>query len=90
MHNESEGYYDETEAYRRQRQAELNAAAAERAALGQEYGQVWSTDELRADFEVLGFMAPYVVVRCRADKQKGSLEFQGSPRYYFLFKNDTK
>jgi hypothetical protein len=50
MHNESEGYDDETEAYRRQRQAELNAVVADRTALEQQYGQVWSVDELRAEF----------------------------------------
>jgi hypothetical protein len=90
MHNESEGYYDETEAYRRKRQAELNMAAEDRAALERQYGQVWSTDELRAEFEVLGFMAPLVVVRRLSDNKKGSLEFQGSPRWYFNFVIDEE
>jgi hypothetical protein len=90
MHHESEGYDDETESYRRQRQAELNADAADRTALEQQYGQVWSVDELRAEFEVLGCMAPFVVVKRRSDGKMGSLEFQGSPRYDFSFKADTK
>ena len=85
MHNEADGYHDETETYRRARQEELNAAAAERANLVQQYGQVWSTEELGTDFEVKGFMAPYVVVVRRSDGQRGSLEFQDSPRYYFNF-----
>jgi hypothetical protein len=37
------------------------------------------------DFQVLGFLAPYVVVRRRSDGRKGSLEFQHNPRFYFGF-----
>ena len=46
---------------------------------------MWSTDQLSDDFEVLGFMAPLVVVRRRSDGRKGSLEFQHGPRFYFNF-----
>ena len=42
-------------------------------------GRKWTTDELRAEFEVLGFAAPFVVVRRRLDGQRGSLEFTHSP-----------
>jgi hypothetical protein len=45
----------------------------------------WNTQELQRDFEVLGFQAPYVVVRRKADGQKGSLEFANRPREYFNF-----
>ncbi len=75
---------DPTEAIRRQRLAEINAEPGSRKALEAEHGQVWDTDELRRDFEVIGFMAPLVVVRRKADGVKGSLEFQhGPPRLYF-------
>ncbi len=76
---------DETEEIRRVMQAEINAEAADRAALEEVQGQVWDTDELRRDFEVLGFMAPFVVVKRKADGVKGSLLFQHSPRFYFNF-----
>jgi hypothetical protein len=76
---------DDTEDYRRQRQAELHAAQAERQTLEQRYGQVWDADELREQFSVLGFRAPFVVVQRKADGQRGSLEFQAFPRYYFNF-----
>ena len=76
---------DETEPFRRQRIAEINAEPSERAALEAQYGQVWNTEELSRDFEVVGFMAPYVVVRRKSDGQKGSLEFRHSPRFYFNF-----
>jgi hypothetical protein len=34
-------------------------------------------------------MAPLVVVKRKADGKKGSLEFQGSPRFYFNFEAYT-
>ena len=81
---------DVTEPIRRQRLAEINAEPGSRASLEAQYGQVWNTDELGRDFEVLGFMAPYVVVRRNGDGVKGSLEFQHSPRFYFNFVADRR
>lgn len=46
-------------------------------------GQVWDTKQLTEEFEVLGFAAPFVVVKRRSDGQKGSLEFTHRPRFYF-------
>jgi hypothetical protein len=47
---------------------------------------VWDTQRLAQDFEVIGFLAPLVVVRRKADGMKGSLEFRhGPPRLYFNF-----
>lgn len=80
---------DPTEQYRRARQAELNNEAGNRAELEALYGQVWSTDELRASqWEVIGFMAPYVAVRDKVTGKKGTLEFQHSPRFYFNLQED--
>ena len=76
---------DPTEAIRRERLAEINAVPNSRDALEAEHGRVWDTDQLRQDFEVVGFLAPLVVVRRKADGVKGSLEFQHSPRFYFRF-----
>lgn len=76
---------DATETIRRKRLVEINAEPAGRETLTAEYGRVWDTAELGVEFEVLGFMAPYVVVRRIADGRKGSLEFQHSPRLYFNF-----
>jgi hypothetical protein len=77
---------DPTENIRRTRLAEINLEPNSRAALEAQYGQVWDTSELSADFEVLGFMAPLVAVRRKSDGKKGSLEFQHQPRFYFNFK----
>ncbi len=76
---------DETEDIRKQMLVEINAAPGSREYLEHKHGQVWTTSELSADFDVLGFMAPLVVVRRKFDNQKGSLCFQASPRFYFGF-----
>jgi len=76
---------DQTESIRRQRIAEINAQPGSREALAAEYGQVWDTSELQRDFNVLGFMAPFVVAIRKSDKVKGSLEFQHDPRLYYNF-----
>lgn len=82
---------DPTEEVRRNRLAELSGAVesqnptTERQRLEAQHGQVWDTPELSNDFEVIGFMAPYVVARRKSDGRKGSLEFQHMPRFYFIF-----
>jgi hypothetical protein len=62
---------DPTEQARRQRLAEINIGPGSREALEAEHGQVWDTTGLSGEFEVLGFMAPFVVMR-RSDGQKVS------------------
>ena len=66
-----------------ERLSEINAQRGSREALEAQYGQVWTTDELSKDFEVLEFTAPLVLVRRKSDAKQGSLEFQSSPRFYF-------
>ncbi len=79
---------DPTEAIRRNELAQINAAPGSREALEAQHGQVWDTQELQRDFQVLGFLAPYTIVSRRSDGAKGSLQFQGSPRFYFNFMAD--
>ena len=85
---------DETADLRRARLVTIKSAVesmdadTERKRLESQYGQVWDTAQLSEDFEVLGFMAPFVVVRRRSDGRKGSLEFQHAPRFYFNFALD--
>jgi hypothetical protein len=80
---------EHADAIRRKLVVEINHQPNIREALETQHGKVWNTDELRADFEVLGFGAPLVVVRRRADLVKGSLYFQHTPRFYFGFQADT-
>ncbi len=60
--------------------------AAWRDKLEAEHGQVWDTDQLREDFNVVGFMAPFVSVRRKSDGAEGTLEFTHMPRFYFDFR----
>jgi len=79
---------DPTEAARREMVQEINSNAGPRAELEREHGQVWDTTEMQRDFEPIGFVAPFIVVRRRADGIKGSLTFQHSPRLYYGFQAD--
>ena len=76
---------DPTEGTRRVLMVALSGDAGDRAALEAKYGQVWTTDELQSDFEVLGFMAPFAHVRRRADGVEGTVMFRPNPRFYFSF-----
>lgn len=80
---------DSTESIRRALLEEMRASGpASRESLEAAYGRVWDTDQLTTEFEVLGFLAPFVVVRRRSDARKGSLSFQHHPRLYFDFIED--
>ena len=46
-------------------------------------GQTWTTDQLRAEFIVEGFLAPLVVVTRKSTGERGSLAFTHNPRLYF-------
>jgi hypothetical protein len=76
---------DPTENARRQMLSEINAEPGSREYLTAKHGQVWDTSELSEDFEVIGFMAPLIVVVRKSDRQKGSMMFQANPRFYFGF-----
>ncbi len=79
------------EQFRRQEVSRINnevqseEKSDERMRLEEKYGEVWDTAELQKDFDVTGFLAPYVDVRRKSDGMTGSLEFQHSPRLYFNF-----
>jgi hypothetical protein len=89
---------DETEGIRRILVSEINGAVesnseeTERARLEKIHGvgNVWDTDEISKNFEIIGFMAPFCVVRRRSDDVKGSVEFQHNPRFYFNFEKDSR
>ena len=66
----------------------LNIEPVDRTMLEQRYGEVWNAVQLGRDFQVLGFMAPFVVVRRKSDNKTGSLEFQHHPRFYFNWRED--
>jgi len=79
---------DETESIRRH-MLETGQPAGDLAQQDPWFQKRWTTEELRAEFEVIGFMAPFVAVRRKADGKKGSMEFVHSPRVYFNFMEDN-
>lgn len=56
------------------------------ADLTNDEGRKWTTQEMTAEFNVLGFMAPFVIVERKSDGKMGTLEFTHSPRVYFGWK----
>ena len=76
---------DSTEGTRR----DMIATGQPAADLAADTGRTWTTAELQADFEVIGFAAPFAVVKRRSDGATGSLEFTHSPRTYFGWREDT-
>lgn len=76
---------DTTESIRKQMVADLNSEDNTRAELEAKHGKTWTTAEMQAEFEALGFMAPFIVVRKRDTGERGSLMFTHSPRFYFSF-----
>ena len=70
---------DPTEDMRRELQAGVNSGEIPPE------GQTWTTEQLREEFEVQGFMAPFVVVRRKTDGVRGTLMFRHDPRVYFDF-----
>ena len=79
---------DPTEGARRRLVVQINSHAMDRAGLEARHGRVWDAVEPARDFEVLGFAAPFVVVRRRTDQKLGSLLFQHRPRFYFGLSED--
>ena len=72
-----------------QARREMIAAGQPQADLAADEGRRWTTAEMQAEFEVIGYAAPFVVVQRRSDGQRGSLEFTHSPRVYFGFVPDA-
>jgi hypothetical protein len=80
---------DPTEQVRRDMLRDINAGPEScRQELEARFGQVWDTEELGRDFEVVGFAAPLVVVIRRSDGVRGSLAFKHDPRFYFSWVAD--
>lgn len=77
---------DPTEAARRALIPEMPEELVARVNRGE---QVWDTVQMQQDFEVKGFMAPFVVVKRRSDGLVGTLLFTHFPRYYFGWQADA-
>lgn len=69
-------------------QAWINRHPRSRDELNKLCDEVWDSQELARRFEVLGFKAPYAIVRDKRTGTKGSVLFQHEPRLYFGFDAD--
>lgn len=83
---------DETEGIRRVMVPVINAVLSPEKQerydqLRREYAEddIFTTDTVGQYFTIDGFMAPFVVVTRKSDRQRGSLMFCDSPRFYFGF-----
>jgi len=79
---------DQTESIRRAMVQAINAEPGSREDLEQRYGEVWDTQQLQEHFFVLGFYAPFCVVKRKLDHTKGSFLLQHNPRFYHSFKSE--
>jgi len=79
---------DPTEGIRMELVGEINSDPGSRPALEKLHGRVWDTDQIRAEFDVIGFMAPFMIVKRKIDGAKGTLMFQHQPRFYWGFQVD--
>ena len=57
-----------------------------REELEKEFGTTYSTAELTRNFAVESFLAPLVIVNRKSDGERGTLDFQHAPRFYFNFR----
>jgi hypothetical protein len=78
---------DSTENLRRSMAKEINENPGTREELEATHGKgnVWDTEELKRDFDVQGFAAPFVIVTRKKDGVSGTLLFQHHPRFYWGF-----
>ena len=56
-----------------------------KADLEREFGRLWTTADLAAEFIVTAIIGTEVVVRRKADNVVGTLSYQNDPRFYFRF-----
>ncbi len=49
-----------------------------KAELEAKHGKVWTTSEMQDEFDALGFMAPFIIIRKRDTGERGSLMFTHS------------
>lgn len=71
--------------WKRRKAPKVVPPSKSREELEAEFGQVWDTAELAAQFIVTSIIDDKVVVRRKADGLVGTLHYQNEPRLYFGF-----
>lgn len=79
---------DTTEETRRGLVEQINSNPKTREHLEDLFGpdEVWDTEQLKAQFERIRFLAPFVACTRKKDGVEGVLMFQHEPRFYFAFR----
>lgn len=67
---------------------QINGAPKNRAELEETEERVWDSDEVRDDFDIVGFKAPFAMAIHIDTNTSGTLLFQDNPRYYFGWNPD--
>lgn len=68
---------------RRKKQRRIVPPPRSRDDLEREFGRVWDTQEVAAEFVITSIIGNEVVVRKKADSVVGTLSYQNEPRLYF-------
>ena len=76
------------EAERRNELVEMNDRDLTREALERDYGEVMDTSAVNMKYQVISFMAPYVLVVRLSDGKRGTLKFTHLPRWYHSFEEE--
>lgn len=74
---------EETAEERAKLEAEVNATPCTLEELQRKYGQVWTVEQVEAQFEIEAFCPPLACATRRADGVRGTLVYQHCPRYYW-------
>jgi len=53
--------------------------------LEKDFGEVLETKELQEKYEVISFLAPFVMVKLKENGQEGTMRFTHLPRFYYDF-----
>lgn len=77
---------DQTELMRRIMVASENTKSD--ATIAAESDRTWTTQQLGEEFEVRGFLAPFVTVVRKSDGVRGTMKFRHDPRVYYAFEAD--
>jgi len=80
---------DETEGIRRKMIAESQPDQHLAECVKNDGKRYNGREELLAEFDVTGFLAPFVVVTRKSDGRVGTMEFTHNPRVYFNFEPDN-
>lgn len=62
----------------------------ERVRLSALFTDVMDTEQMLERFTVIGFAAPFVIVKQKSDGKRGVLTFQHHPRFYFNWDDDIE